>query len=50
MLNAFNDEKHTIILMGIHVSDGDDINLNVPEEEWPKFLRTYFGEYYDFDA
>ena len=50
MLNAFNDEKHTIILMGIHVSGGDDINLNVPEEEWPEFLRTYYGEYYDFDA
>ena len=45
-INAFHDEKNTIVLMGAF-----DLNLDIPEEdEWPEFLRTYFGEYYDFDA
>ncbi|MBR2930614.1 MAG: hypothetical protein IKC32_05230, partial [Clostridia bacterium] len=48
--NAFSDTKNTIVLMGIWISTESNINLDVPEDEWPEFLRTYFGEYYDFDA
>ena len=45
-INAFHDENYTIVLMGVF-----DSNLDIPEEdEWPEFLRTYYSEYYDFDA
>ena len=50
VFHAFNDTQKTVVLMGMNISGKSDINLDVPEEEWPEFLRTYFGEYYDFDA
>lgn len=49
-VNAFSDTKNAIVLMGIWISTESNINLDIPEEEWPEFLRTYYGEYYDFDA
>lgn len=49
-INAFHDGKNTIVILGFHTNPRANINANVPEDEWPEFLRTYFGEYYDFDA
>ena len=49
-VNAFNDVKNHIVILGFHTGPGKNICADVPEEEWPEFLRTYFGEYYDFDA
>ena len=49
-LNAFCEDKKVIVLMGFYRDPTTNINLDVPEDEWPEFLRTYFGEYYDFDA
>ena len=49
-VHAFNDTQNIVVLMGMYISGTFDINLNVPEDEWPEFLRTYYGEYYDFDA
>ena len=49
-MNVFQGEKNRIILIGFYKDPTSDINLDVSEEEWPEFLRTYYGEYYDFDA
>lgn len=49
-LNAFNDSKYTIVLMGFYASVDSRMNIDISNEEWPEFLRTYYGEYYDFDA
>ena len=49
-MNVFNDKNNTIVLIGFGKDPTSDINFDMLEEEWPEFLRTYFGEYYDFDA
>ena len=49
-MNVFHNEKNRIILIGFYKDPTSDINFDVPEDEWPEFLRTYYGEYYDFDA
>ena len=49
-MNVFHNEKNRIILIGFYKDPTSDINLDIPEDEWPEFLRTYYGEYYDFDA
>ena len=46
VMNSFNDEKHTIIAMGF---SGEPSNkFQVSQSEWPEFLKTYYGDFYDF--
>ena len=51
LIHAFNDEKGEMVLMGCYANNENTLSSFLERgETWLDFLKTYFGEYYDFDA
>ena len=51
-MNAFNDAKNTIVMFGFFGDvklNGEKIGELPVQSEWRDYLKTHFGEFYDFD-
>ena len=50
-MNAFNDEKNTIVMIGFcgRSTETGLIGTLPDQAGWSEYLKTYFGEYYNFD-
>lgn len=46
---AFNDEKYTIVFVGIYTTDKRADQTTEDVKNWGNFLQKYFFEFYSFD-